>query len=172
MTLAVIGGGVQEEKTIDPLLKTRSVGCLPDYQAINASQFLQKQSGKLACSLRDSRHSRTAGCSMVLVTTCGRPELDAVSVCRIRAAATAPQIAQLSLSVPQDVKKISSAAAPIISPTCLLASSTATLHCKIQKVLSKIGTVQRGSFYKNRAMQSWADSSAFVHYAIWIEFKN
>ena len=66
----------------------------------------------------------TAGCSMFEVTTCGiiwSPPHRPLSL-------TEDEIAQLSLSVPHDVKKISSGRALTRLATRDLASTTASLH--------------------------------------------
>ena len=82
-------------------------------------------------ALSASRHSVTAGCSTLDVTTCGRlPPADAGPSRRRRASSSSmtPRMAWLSASEPQPVKMISSGFAPISCATAALALFTAAAH--------------------------------------------
>ena len=82
-------------------------------------------------ALSASRHSVTAGCSTLDVTTCGSlPPADAGPSRRRRASSSSmtPRMAWLSASEPQPVKMISSGFAPISCATAALALFTAAAH--------------------------------------------
>lgn len=84
---------------------------------------------RLTCCDMCFRYDSTAGCSIWLATTCGRRPASPAAIMRWRAAMTAQYTAQLSASVPQDVKYTSLGWAPISDATCWREVSTAVLHC-------------------------------------------